>query len=325
MRKLTIAQAALALAALALAGGCAKNIPPPEMKVSADEATVAKGRYLAGTMGCIACHSKRDWTRYAGPLVEGSELGGSGELGVEEGLGPKFELYAPNLTPHHLGAWSDGEVVRATVLGQSKDGRGLFPLMPYFEWRDRVAKDDMAAVVAYLRTVPAIERDTPLPRLPMPGFVVNGFPEPRALRERAPALGESDYGEYVTYRSGCMGCHTQADKRGNYTGPAFSGGRGFPVPAPGAGRVYSSNLTPDDDTGLGRWTREQFIQRFKAESLETARARPVQPGSFNSVMPWWAFAELTETDLGAMYDYLRTLPPTQNAVVKYEPTAPSTR
>lgn len=315
----------------ALAGGlsliwlmaCPRQIPPPDVRIEPTEAQVAKGKYLTSTMACIACHSQRDWSYYGGPLKPGTAFSGGGDVGVEEGMGPKFRMHAPNLTPHHLGSWSDGEIIRATLLGQSKDGHGLFPLMPYFEWRDHVALDDAAGLVSFLRTLAPIDRDTPPSKYPMPTFVVNGFPEPRVLRNLAPQPGAADYGEYVTYRSGCMACHTDADKRGRYIGAPFAGGRRFPVPAPGAGSVYAANLTPDPETGLGHWTREAFIARFRNATLAQARQQPVEAGGFNSVMPWWAFAEMSEEDLGSIYDYLRSLPPTRNQVEKYVPAAPT--
>ena len=304
---------------LVFAAGCPRQIPPPDVQIDASEAQVAKGQYLASTMGCIACHSQRDWSLYGGPFKEGTAFAGGGDVGVEEGMGPKFRMHAQNLTPHHLGDWSDGEIVRATLLGQSKDGSGLFPLMPYFEWRNHVALDDAAAVVAFLRTLNPIARDTPPSKYPMPSFVVNGFPKMVELRKKAPLPTDPDYGEYVTYRSGCMACHTNADKRGRYIGPPFAGGRRFPVPAPGAGYEYAANLTPDPETGIGQWSREAFIARFKNSTLGAARQQPVTPGGFNSVMPWWAYAELSEADLGSMYDFLRTLPPSRNPVRKYVP------
>ena len=126
------------------------------------------------------------------------------------------------------------------------------------------------------------------------------------------------YGKYLTEIAGCVGCHTAADKRGTYTGPQYAGGREFLVPAPGTGTVRSANLTPDDATGLGRWSKQQFVARFKNATLETARTQEVS-GGFNSVMPWWAWSRLREEDLGAIYDYLRTVPATSQLVLKHTP------
>lgn len=302
---------------LVAVASCRPNIPLPDVVVTADEARLARGAYLANhAMGCVVCHSQRDWTRPGGPVVDGTAFGGSDNIAREDGFPESFSFGAANLTPHFLKDWSDAEIVRAVALGQSRDGHGLFPLMPYTEYREHVALDDMAALVAYLRTLSPIAHEIPARKFPMPGFVLDGMPQPRSLRSKAPAPGDADYPQYVTGIAGCLACHTKADKKGNFLGAPYSGGREFPVPAPGKGVVRSANLTPDDDTGLGRWTREQFVARFKASSLEAARATSIPEGSFNSTMPWWAYAGMSEQDLGAIYDFLRTLPPVKNAVVK---------
>jgi mono/diheme cytochrome c family protein len=297
---------------LLLAAGCARNIPPVEVTPTTDEAQLARGRYLAeAVMNCGGCHAQRDWRFSSGPPVEGTEFAGSGDLARTEGFSEKFSFSAPNLTPHHLGAWTDGEVARAIVFGQSKGGHGLFPYMPYFEYREALARDDLSALVAFLRTLPPVPWEPPGPRrFPMPGFVLNGFPEERPLRATAPRPGEQDSGRYLTEIAACMGCHTQADKRGTFTGPRYAGGREFKVPAPGAGVLKSRNLTPDPNTGLGLMTKQTFIALFRARSLELVREQVVPPGETNSTMPWWSYARMRDEDLGAIYDYLRTLPVT---------------
>lgn len=312
-----------ALATFTLALSCAKNIPPPEVKVSNDEATLAKGKYLANAMGCIACHSQRDWTKLAGPTVLGSELAGDADVSKEDGFPDGFEFGAPNLTPAHLQEWTDGEIVRAMILGQNKKGEGLFPLMPYMEWRDHVALEDAAAVVAYLRTVPSTPgKAMPERKFPIPGFVMNGFPEERTLRATAPKVGDKDYGEYVAYRSACFACHTNVDARGKFIGTPFAGGRMFPLPQPAGGAVWSANLTPDEESGLGKWTKEMFVARFRQLNADAARAVTVNKGDFQTLMPWTTYAELSEEDLGALFDFLKALPPTKNVVVKHSPTLP---
>ena len=307
---------ALVLVALA---GCTPNIPVPDVKVSADEAAVARGKYLAdGPMGCLGCHSRRDWTHFGGPVVAGTEYGGSDDMAREDGFPDSFSFGAPNLTPHHLGDWSDGEVVRAMLLGQAKDRHGLFPLMPYLIWRDAVPLEDGVDVVDYLRTLKPVEHDAPPRKLAIPGFVLDGFPQPRALAPKAPKPGDPTYPAYVVARSGCMDCHTPADDRGTYTGAPFSGGREFKVPAPGKGVVRSANLTPDD-TGLGKWSKEMFVAKFKASTLDAARAQAVGDDGYNSVMPWWCYGGMTDEDLGAVWDFLHALPATKHEVAKFTP------
>lgn len=310
--------------AVVAGAGCRPNIPLPDLKVSAAETQIARGQYLAHHgMGCVVCHSQRDWTKLGGPLVEGTALAGSNDIAREDGFPEGFSFGAANLTPHFLGDWSDGEIARAVALGQSKDGHGLFPLMPYPEYREEVSREDLAALIAYLRTLPAVTHDVPPRKFPMPGFVLDGMPQPRELRAQAPKPGDVDYPKYVTGLAGCMACHTQADARGNFLGAPYSGGREFPIPAPGKGKVRSANLTPDEETGLGKWTKEMFIGRFKSQTLEAARAHTVEAGGYNTVMPWWAYAGLSDEDLGAIYDFLRALPPVKNKVEKVDAKVPA--
>lgn len=303
-------------AALALAG-CARDIPLPTLPPSAD---VARGRYLATAgMACVVCHSPRDWTRFGGPVVEGAELTGAPDFSKEHGFPDAFRFGAAALTPAGLSDWSDAEVARAVLLGQRKDRRGLFPVMPYRAYRDEVPLADAAAVIAWLRTLPPKGAAMPERRFPMPGFVVDRMPEARPLKAGAPAPSEPGYGAYVAARGACLDCHTRTDERGKRVGVPWAGGREFKLPAPAKGVVRSSNLTPDAKTGLGAWTKEQFVQRFKAATLELARKTPVDESGFQTPMPWWAYSELTEEDLGALFEFLRGLPPVENAVVRHTP------
>jgi hypothetical protein len=114
--------------------------------------------------------------------------------------------------------------------------------------------------------------------------------------------------------SGCIECHTNTDNRGKRIGEPYAGGREFKVPAPGGGVVRSSNITPDDESGIGKWTKEMFVARFKSQTLEAAQ--PIEPKGYNTIMPWWSYSGMTEDDLGALYDALRALPPVKNVVVR---------
>jgi len=95
-------------------------------------------------------------------------------------------------------------------------------------------------------------------------------------------------------------------------GQAFAGGQEFKGPW---GTVRSSNLTPHP-TGLGIRSRENFVSLFRSFSDLRTAAVPVRSGG-NTVMPWFAYAGMTDADLGAIYDYLRTLPPVENRIERY--------
>lgn len=79
------------------------------------------------------------------------------------------------------------------------------------------------------------------------------------------------------------------------------------------GISYASNLTPDPDTGLGRWKAEDFVKAMKT-GKHVGVARPIMPP-----MPWQSLSHLTEDDLRAMFQYLHSLPPIRNQVPDYQP------
>ena len=100
-------------------------------------------------------------------------------------------------------------------------------------------------------------------------------------------------------------------------GVPFAGGQEFNEP--GRFLVRSANITPDNETGIGQWSREDFIARFKSVTEDDYRKIKVAPGEPNTVMPWWEFSGMTEFDLGAIYEYLRSIQASRNAVEKFAP------
>lgn len=127
------------------------------------------------------------------------------------------------------------------------------------------------------------------------------------------------YGRYLTTIGLCGDCHSPHDKNGQViAGREFSGGWEMRV---GPVHVVTSNITPHPDTFVGRATKEEFIARFKSFASIAEAPPPVAKGR-NTLMPWLAFSGLTEKDLGAIYDYLRTLPQIENHVESF-PDAPA--
>ena len=80
------------------------------------------------------------------------------------------------------------------------------------------------------------------------------------------------------------------------------------------GIVSSSNITPDIETGIGRWTKEDFLNRFKEY---TNKISTVKPGELNTPMPWGQFAGMKDEDISAIYDYLKTIPPVHHKVDRF--------
>ena len=141
----------VALVVMALTAGCATGSNAP-----GESDRVTRGRYLVTIMDCTGCHTpgalagRPDPDRY----LAGSNIG----FGFPGGV-----VYPPNLTPDPqtgLGAWSDGEIIRAFRHGQSRDGRPLVPIMPWPSYA-ALTERDAQAVVAFLRTLRPIRHQAP--------------------------------------------------------------------------------------------------------------------------------------------------------------------
>jgi hypothetical protein len=108
-------------------------------------------------------------------------------------------------------------------------------------------------------------------------------------------------------------------KDGQYIeGMGFAGGFEFPLETGGVCR--SSNITPDPETGIGNWTKEAFIAKFKSFQDSIFTPHKIKEGQLNTEMPWTYYADMREEDLGAIYDYLMSLEPISHKVEKF--TAP---
>jgi mono/diheme cytochrome c family protein len=302
-----IGLAGIALAYLFLA--LPKVSAPATVKVAATPEKIARGEYLARHVaGCVVCHGTRDWSRFSGPAQPGTE-GGSRvfDIGIAS-------LHASNITPAGIGSWTDGELIRAITEGVSRDGRPLFPLMPYDNFRT-MAPDDLEAIVAYIRSLKpiAIVPPTPVTKISFPlNLIVRTIPGPAAPAPRPdPVTDRIAYGKYVTTMASCGHCHTPREGDDSVREKPFAGGNPFDLPG---GRVqFSANITPDQRTGIGTWTEAQFIDRFKINALLDDETMKAQSGH-RTEMPWRDYSGMTREDLSAIYLYLRTVPAVTNDV-----------
>ena len=284
----------------------------PDMKVEITPEKVERGRYLANSVAiCSDCHSLRDSSKFAMPNHGPMFAGSGGDFTREFGF--PGDYYAPNLTPAHLGNWTDGEIYRAITMGVSKDGRALFELMPYKHY-GQMAKSDIEAIIAYLRTLEPVERSVPVsePDFPL-NFIINTMPQKPQHQPIPEKTNAVKYGEYLTNAAACIDCHTpRVDGQLNMELP-FAGGQGFPIHQ---GIVFSANITPSEN-GIGSMSREAFINRFKQhETGETAT--PVGENEFNTIMPWHTYSRMNEEDISAIYSYLRSLAPLDNKVTRFK-------
>ena len=250
-----------------------------KLDVSGDPAQVERGRHLAVTRGCTDCH--------------GDDLAGR----VVIDAGPIGLYVAANLTA--AGAGMDANHFEHAVRhGVGRDGRPL-RFMPATDFAG-MGDDDVAALFAYVQSVPPASKPLPETRIGPLGRVLYLFDQIPVLitaeavdhaaasapRAAPIAAATADYGRYLA--SGCTGCH----------GERFAGGR---IPGAPPDLPIAANLTPDP-SGLGAWSEADFMRAIRDGK------RP-DGSDIDPFMPWKSLGHMTDTELRALYAYLRSLPP----------------
>jgi hypothetical protein len=227
----------------------------------------------------MLCHAEHDWTAHDAPLRPNANGAGQ-DLNLLKGFPGK--VYATNITPDRdtgVGAWSDDQLARAIREGVSRDGRALFPFMPYLDFR-AMSDEDLASVIVYLRSLTPVRRQQPPTELIFPvNYLIRGAPEPLDGLVAEPDVSTPEKrGKYLVTIAGCTDCHTPKDSHGQpMAGLEFAGG--FVLDGPW-GRVASANLTPDPSG----------IPYYEAPRRQQPTAHPVQGVRAD---PWWRRSELT--------------------------------
>ncbi len=289
---------------------------PENIKVELTPARIERGRYLANCVNvCMDCHSTRDWTKFSGPSVAGT-LGKGGEE-FNQTIGFPGRFIAKNITPFGIGKWTDGELLRAISSGVNKDGKALFPVMPHPSY-GKLDREDLYSIIAYLRTLEPIASILPesKPDFPM-NFIINAIPKRAEFSKRPDTTDFLAYGKYLFTAAACNDCHTKQIKGKPIAGMELAGGFEFPLLT--GGIVRSANITPDNETGIGKWKEEDFLKRFRAYADSSYVSAEIKKGDFNSFMPWMMYGHMKEGDLKAIYAYLKTIKPVNNTVVKFSP------
>lgn len=288
----------------------------PQLTIEPTPERIERGRYLANSVTvCMDCHSTRDWNKFSGPLTPGT-LGKGGER-FDQKQGFPGVYFSKNITPYGIRRYTDGELYRLITTGVTKEGRAIFPVMPYQHY-GQMDPEDVKSLIAYVRSLEPIESDPADSKSDFPmNFILNTIPEKAKPQSRPAATDQVAYGKYLVTISACIECHTQVDKGKIIESLAYSGGREFMFRD--GSTVRSANITPDPKTGIGSWTEDMFLQRFKAYADSGYQAPEVHPGEFNSIMPWTMYAHMKEEDLKAIFAYLKSLQPISNTVTKFTP------
>jgi len=293
------------------------NVGDPEnITVELTKESIERGKYLANSVCvCMDCHSVRDWNKFSGPLVEAT-LGKGGEA-FNQKLGFPGDFYAKNISPFALKSWTDGELLRAISSGVGKNGKSLFPVMPYPNY-GKMDRNDLYSIIAYLRSLDPVESLISESKATFPmSLIINTIPK-KAQFSKIPDLNDTvAYGAYLFLAASCNDCHTKTKKGKPIKGMELAGGFEFPLIT--GGIVRSANITPDKETGIGNWTEDIFINRFKLYGDSAYIPNDIDKGNFNSTMPWMMYSGMKKEDLKAMFAYLKTIKPVKNDVIKFNP------
>ncbi len=247
--------------------------------LSDEPAAIERGRYLYASRGCVDCHG----------------ADGKGRVFLDNPNGMK--IVGPHISPGAgsvTASYRPEDWVRSIRHGVQPQGRPLL-IMPSEDY-NRLTNEDLAALVAWLRHMPASDQGlTGLVQLPLPVRVLYGFGMiqdaaakiDHSLPPQTP-LPQGDtlaHGQYVANM--CLGCH----------GPQLAGGR---VPGGPPDWPPASRLAPGADSALLRYPdADALLKLFKTGK------RP--DGSAVKVMPFESLGAMSETDVRALHAYLSSL------------------
>jgi mono/diheme cytochrome c family protein len=256
------------------------DVPVESISVPTDITSVQRGQHLASAVAaCVDCH---------GPNLAGKVLIDDPALG---------RIVPPNLTRGRGGVGSsstDVDLARAIRHGVNPSGRQLL-MMPSDEY-NHFSDADLGAIIAYIRSMPAIDTTLPSSEIRPLGRILSAIGQLQlqpaasidhfARRPAPPRAGVTpEYGKYLADAAGCPSCH----------GPGYSGGK-MPLAPPNT--VPAANITP---AGLGAWSDTDFIKVMRTGMRPDGRV-------LNASMPWPYFAQMTDDELRAIWRFLQVLP-----------------
>ena len=278
------------------------EVNAPELEVEMDSVSIANGERLVN-MVCAECHRGEKTTALVGKKL----------LDIPTFFGT---VYSSNITQdpeHGIGKYTQGEIAFALRAGIKKDGRYLPPYMPKFA---NMADEDLHDVIAYLKSdSPPVQADPTQTPPCEPSFMtkmLSNFaflPLPYPEKE-VPKPDPSDkvaLGKYIVQGMvNCYDCHSADFKTNDPLIPenseGFLGGGNKLLDLDG-NIIYAPNITMDQESGLGNWTEEQFIQAVKFG--QHPEGKPIR-------YPMLKLTQLTDYEVGAIWEYLKTVPKIKN-------------
>jgi len=271
---------------------------------SPSAAEVARGRYVFGATGGCGCHTVPK---------------GQVNAGGRRYDGPFGTVYSSNITPDRqtgIGTWTDEQIIAAIRLGRRPNGERLLPVHP-FPVFNGMAEEDLRAVVAFLRTTPPVTRQNQARRISVPLFEsvflpawLAAFAPRETPPPRAPTAGPAR-GEYLIKAVGhCGECHTprtltMASDNSRFLAGTPKGPEDQAIP----------NITPDPDTGIGKWSVEEIADYLGSGNKPDG---DVVGGLMAELIEGTlsGYKDLTQADRAAIAQYLKTVPPIRNKIGK---------
>ena len=290
-----------------------KARPLTDRRFEPTPARLERGAYLVKSVaGCLFCHSELDTSAEGLPVQAG--MAGAGRTITAEDMP---WLTASNITSDPetgAGRWTDDTLARAIREGIGHDDRALFPFMPYANYR-KMSDEDLASVITYIRSLPAVSRQNPPSDVPFPvNRLINSMPEPIEGSVPEPDLSTPENrGEYLTTIGSCTDCHTPRNEQGQYLrGMEFAGGNILKFADKREPRA-AANLTPSP-SGIPYYNEDLFI-----EVIRTGRVRGRE---ISDLMPWGHYRGMSDEDLKSIFAYLKTLKPVDHYVDNAMPVTP---
>jgi len=259
----------------------------------AQQTTVQRGEYLARAGDCVSCHTATGGAPYAGGLRLDTPFG---------------YMLAPNITPDAdtgIGRWSSADFYRAMHDGVNKRNQDMYPTMPY-DFFTKATRADVDAIYAYLRTIKPVRNAVDVNHLDFPFnqrwsmgawrelYFSEGTFKPDATKTAA-----WNRGAYLVEGLGhCSDCHSPRnllggiEKSKDFNGAVIDG-------------WFALDLTSDIATGLGSWSADEIATYLKTGVY---RGRTTTLGPMAEVIRN-SLSHLTDVDLKAMAEYLKSIPP----------------
>ena len=278
---------------------------PRQARAQADnQELVSRGQYIFALAGGCACHT----------VPKGTLNTGGRAFPIPFGT-----VYSTNITQDKetgLGSWTDQQIAAAMTKGVSRDSSRILPVMPYEKYSGMM-QADLMALIAYLRTLKPVKKATPPLKTWAP--LMRSLGTPIYLKifgrfsnppQQAPQKG-TERGRYlVEHVSLCGDCHTPRNSLGVPNQSLYLAGAGEKIGPLGQA---VANITPDKETGIGEWKREDIVELLNSgtkpdlDNVQGLMYEVIQGAPHG-------YKDMKKEDALAIADYLKSLPAIKNKI-----------